>query len=277
VRIEITDSPERFDERAGELLAARLEHNVLATAVMSVRAAPQDHPGALFAWVEDGGSVVAAALRTPPRRMVATVMDDAIAEPLLTRWLSVDRELPGVNAPQPVAASLAAAWERLTGGRATPAIGEALHELERLIAPARPASGRLRVAAANEQDLLVRWTIAFLEEAGIDDVGDPGPIVARSIRRGGSFVWDDGGPVSMLGLNPAVAGVVRVGPVYTPPEHRNRGYASSAVAAASELALTNGARRCMLFADVTNATSNHIYQALGYERRGDWQEFDFGA
>ena len=275
MRIEVTDCAERFDERAGALFAARLEHNVLATALMSVRAAPQDHPGALFAWVEDGSSVVAAALRTPPRRMVATVMDEAIAAALMERWLSADRALPGVVGPQPVAAALAGAWERLTGSRARPSKHEALYELERVIAPARPAAGRLRTAVAGERDLLVRWWLAFGEEAETH-AADAEHAVARVLRRGGLFVWDDGAPVSMLGLNPEIAGVVRVGPVYTPPEQRNRGYASSAVAAASELALTDGARRCALFADLANPTSNSIYQALGYERRGDWQEFDFG-
>ena len=275
MRIEVTDSAERFDERAGALLAARLEHNVLATALLSVRAAPADHPGALFAWVEVGGSVVAAAMRTPPRRMLATVMDEAIAGPLMARWLDADPGLPGVVGPQPASAALAGEWERLTGRRATPAISEALHELERVVAPARPAPGRLRTATVNEQDLLARWTIAFLQEAGVDDGGDVERVVESSIGRGRRFVWEDSEPVSMVALNPAVAGVVRVGAVYTPPEHRNRGYASSAVAAASELALTNGARRCALFTDLANPTSNRIYAALGYERRGDWQEFDF--
>jgi predicted GNAT family acetyltransferase len=133
----------------------------------------------------------------------------------------------------------------------------------------------LRTATVNEQDLLARWTIAFLQEAGVDDGGDVERVVESSIGRGRRFVWEDSEPVSMVALNPAVAGVVRVGAVYTPPEHRNRGYASSAVAAASELALTNGARRCALFTDLANPTSNRIYAALGYERRGDWQEFDF--
>ncbi len=275
MRIEVTDSPVLFGERAGELLAARLEHNVLATALMSVRAAPHDHPGALFAWVEKRGSVVAAALRTPPRRMVATVMDAAIAEALMTCWLGADPELPGVVGPQHAAAALAAAWERLAAGRARLSEHEALYELERVVAPARPAPGRLRAAAAGERELLVRWWVAFGEEAGAF-AGDAEHAVDRVMRRGGLFVWEDAGPVSMLGLNPAVAGAVRVGPVYTPPEHRNRGYASSAVAAVSEMALAGGARRCALFADLANPTANRIYQALGYERRGDWQAFEFG-
>jgi predicted GNAT family acetyltransferase len=76
----------------------------------------------------------------------------------------------------------------------------------------------------------------------------------------------------MIGLAPEVAGVVRIGPVYTPPQHRRRGYAGSAVAAASRRALAEGATRCMLFTDLANPTSNKIYAEVGYRRCADWEE-----
>jgi predicted GNAT family acetyltransferase len=79
----------------------------------------------------------------------------------------------------------------------------------------------------------------------------------------------------MVGVSPPVAGVVRIGPVYTPMEHRRRGYAGSAVAAASRRALARGAERCMLFTDLANPTSNKIYAEVGYRRVGDWEELAF--
>jgi predicted GNAT family acetyltransferase len=92
---------------------------------------------------------------------------------------------------------------------------------------------------------------------------------------GGQLVWDDGEPVCTLGVSPEIGGTVRIGPVYTPPAVRSHGYASSAVAAACRAALAGGARRCMLFTDVLNPTSNKIYAALGFERFGDWEEHEF--
>jgi uncharacterized protein len=65
---------------------------------------------------------------------------------------------------------------------------------------------------------------------------------------------------------------VRVGPVYTPPEARGRGYASSAVAAVSRHALATGSHTCMLYTDVANPTSNKIYADVGYRRIADWEE-----
>ncbi len=69
------------------------------------------------------------------------------------------------------------------------------------------------------------------------------------------------------------AGVAPVGPVYTPPEHRRRGYASAGVAAVSRLALDGGADHCMLSTDLANPTSNSIYQALGYRPAFDAPEY----
>ena len=59
--------------------------------------------------------------------------------------------------------------------------------------------------------------------------------------------------------------VSRIGPVYTPKEHRGRGIASAAVAEVSQLLLDTGERAC-LFTDQANPTSNKIYKAIGYRR-----------
>ena len=67
----------------------------------------------------------------------------------------------------------------------------------------------------------------------------------------------------MTGANPPTFGVARVGPVYTPPSQRGRGWASNAVAEVSRMIRAQGSRAC-LFTDQANPTSNKIYAALGY-------------
>jgi predicted GNAT family acetyltransferase len=90
------------------------------------------------------------------------------------------------------------------------------------------------------------------------------------------FLWRAGGePVSLVSLNPAVAGVVRIGPVYTPPEARRRGYASASVAAVSRQALVAGAHTCTLYTDLSNPTSNKIYADVGYRRIAECEERTF--
>ena len=275
MRVTVTTSADEFAARVGALLESRLEHNILATVLESVRIRRPDR-AARFAYLENGtGTVVAAALRTPPRHLLASTMDGASADALMEAWLAHDPGLPGVGAPGEVARRLSQAWERRTGGRATLAMSLALHALDRVSDPSRPARGRLRRALAADRDLLAGWRRAFVVEAGVDDVGDATEVVAQAIERRLLHLWDDGEPVALVGHSPAVAGVVRIGPVYTPPERRSRGYASSAVAALSRLALDRGARQCALYTDLANPTSNRIYAALGYRRVSDWEDRAF--
>jgi predicted GNAT family acetyltransferase len=102
-------------------------------------------------------------------------------------------------------------------------------------------------------------------------------MVTTRLPRGELLVWEDTRPVCFVGVTQPVSGVVRIGPVYTPPECRRQGYAGTAVAAASRRALAAGADRCVLFTDLANPTSNKIYAEVGYERFGDWEEHEFMA
>jgi predicted GNAT family acetyltransferase len=84
-------------------------------------------------------------------------------------------------------------------------------------------------------------------------------------------------PVSFLGVTAPLGGVVRIGPVYTPPEHRARGYASALVAAVSQAALDDGVMICSLYTDLANPTANRIYAAVGYRPVGDFTIYAFAA
>ena len=67
----------------------------------------------------------------------------------------------------------------------------------------------------------------------------------------------------------------RVGPVYTPPALRGRGYGSAVTAAVSAWARDAGADHVLLFTDLANPTSNSIYQKIGYRPVHDTCELEF--
>jgi predicted GNAT family acetyltransferase len=92
----------------------------------------------------------------------------------------------------------------------------------------------------------------------------------------GFVLWEDGGgPVSVTGFGSPTPNGMRIGPVYTPPERRGRGYAGALVAEVSQAQLDAGRRFCFLYTDLANPTSNRLYVALGYERVCDSVELDF--
>jgi GNAT superfamily N-acetyltransferase len=182
-------------------------------------------------------------------------------------------EVLGVNGARPATQVCAAELARLVGGRVETGMQTRLHELRELIPPT-PVPGALVAATEDRLDLVSDWFAAFVDDADRQAGRSPGQLahgvpdretLLRRIRGGEIWFWVDqtGQPVHLTAVNPPSSGVARIGPVYTPPEQRGRGWASNAVAEVSRRVLTQGARVC-LYTDQANPTSNKIYAALGY-------------
>ena len=73
----------------------------------------------------------------------------------------------------------------------------------------------------------------------------------------------------MAGSSRGTPNGATISAVYTPPEHRGNGYASACVAALSQWLLDDGKHFCTLYTDLSNPTSNKIYQNVGYHRIAD--------
>ena len=94
--------------------------------------------------LDASGETVFAALRTPPWFQLASQIDAHDAGPFVERWLEDDPELPGVGAPSATARAIAAAWSARTGRPTRCRMKEALHALDEVRDPLRPALGELR-------------------------------------------------------------------------------------------------------------------------------------
>lgn len=274
------DDPHRFASYVRPFLEARLERNILATVLLAVADGrfTDPPPMLVYATDEEGQRVAAVAMRTPPMPLLASGLDAAAAERLVEVWLEHDPDVPGVTGVADTARHVAEAWRRRTGGAWRSRMSLALHALQTVEDPPRPAPGRLVAAGETDRAMLVDWWRAFAAEADLFNAGaDADAAVDHRIGQGNLWIWRQpaGVAVSMVGTNPPVAGVVRVGPVYTPPAHRRRGFAGTAVAEVSRRALAGGAHTCMLSTDLANPTSNRIYAEVGYRRFADWSELEF--
>ncbi len=281
MRLVVTRDREEFAAHTEAFLALEMERNIMAGILASLRAGGRFSPaeGAIFAYrLGADGRAVAAAMRTPPWPLLASgFRDQASARELMRAWLVQDPEVPGINAEPLTARAIAEAWAQVTGGSTQCRMREAAHVLGVGREPPRPARGRLRVAARDDRDLLIEYERAFVVEAGVGVPGQEAETVDRRLAAGSQFLWEQDGPVATVVVAALIAGTARIGPVYTPPEHRRCGYASSAVAALSRHLLSSGARRCMLYTDLANPTSNAIYAAVGYRRFGECEWHGFQA
>ena len=280
--LEFFDDPSAFLAAADAFLAAE---PVLVTVVTTVTqrcvegslgagAAPR-----WWATVRDaeGGPVVAVAMRTAPGGAsppYVTAMSDAAARLLAGTLAARGEHVTQVNGALPASQVLAEETARLSGGVAQVREHTRLHLLGALVEPT-PMSGRLRAATADDVATCLAWWEAFevdaAEQAGRAEADAPlepqdeATMLAR-IDRGALVLWEDedGEVVHLTGVNPPSYGVVRIGPVYTPPEQRGRGFAGATVAAVSADAQREGHRVC-LFTDQANPVSNRLYATLGFE------------
>lgn len=277
------DDVEAFLAAAGGFLGAReAEHNLLLGISSQVRSFPgllEEQPR--FAAVTDGDRVVAATLRTPPWNQVLSEVDDPAAVDLLVEGLA-DEPLPGVTGPSEVATRFVEAWTDRTGRRASLDVAERIFRLQRVIPPDRPAEGSWRLAEPPDRELVADWLRRFGEEAvpnqpaPADMLATADRWIARRYRT--LYLWHSGGRVvSLVGAGGETPNGIRIGPVYTPPDERRRGYATSLTAAATQDQLDAGRRFVFLFTDLSNPTSNRIYQAIGYEPVCDVDMYRFEA
>ncbi|HJP88589.1 MAG TPA: GNAT family N-acetyltransferase [Candidatus Limnocylindrales bacterium] len=266
---------------AGPFLEAlEAEHNLIFGIASNVQADPAQFGTPYLAAVVDGGRVVGAVMRTPPWRIILSCFDgDAAAVADAFAADLADVPLPGMVGPTDSTDAFAAAWTARTGATATLTRHERSFRLRHVIPP-RAAPGHMVRASQEHRRVLAEWSQAFEEEA---HTAPPGPTdhdatADRWIRGVGRTAWlwvDEGRPVSLTGVGGLTPHGIRVGPVYTPPELRGRGYASNLVAEASQLHLDGGREFVFLFTDLANPTANKIYQSIGYEPVIDIDEYAF--
>lgn len=267
-----------FLDSAGAFLAAReAEHNLILGICSNLIEMPETSAGPPYlAVVSAGDAVVGVAMQTPPRRLVLSEIDDPEAIPMLVAD-TLDRDLPAVMGPVEHVRAFVEVWTSRGGPAAHLEGSERIFRLT-AVRPPRPVGGGPRAAVAGDRALVAAWIEAFMREA-IGDV-DLAEVAASTDRwlagRGRTlYLWDDGAAVSLAGVGGPTPNGIRIGPVYTPPESRGRGYASALVAAVSQAELDAGRRFCFLFTDQANATSNHIYQVIGYQPVRDVDVYEF--
>jgi hypothetical protein len=290
ITITRIDDPREFLARAGSFLEAREAANSLPFGISdTLIRSPEIFTTHYFALVQEGERILLASLRTPPYNLIIAYIPDADALGekleqalnLLARDVQTDYpQLPGVMGQTGVAERFARRWQALSGQPYELLFHERAFRLS-AVRPMTLPSGALVRATPADRDLLVRWTLDFgMEALGDSDLAEAARTVDARLgdndsQARGLYLWVDGTPVSMAGYSGPTPHGIRVGPVYTPPELRGRGYASALVAQMSQALLDGGRSFCFLFTNLANPTANHIYEEIGYEAVVDVDVYTF--
>jgi uncharacterized protein len=283
MRIERHDDPATFFALVAPFLEQReAEHNLqlgFRARLEADRHAFGPRDPLLYAALDDAGEVTGVATQTPPFGLVLSQLDDpAIVDALVVRLAEDGAELPTAGGPVEASRAFAERWAQVTGVMPFVQIEERIYEATAVVHP-EGVSGAMRPYAGADRSLVIDWLGGFFVEA-MPDVpeGRIERIVDdRAAGMGSLVLWeDDGEVVSLAGHAGETPNGFRVGPVYTPPELRGRGYASALTAALTEELLARR-RFCFLFTDLANPTSNSIYQRIGYRPVTDITLWRFAA
>ena len=283
IAVDLVADPAPFLREAEPLLLAdEARHNL----ILGIAANVQDGLYEDFRlWlVREGDEPVGAALRTPPYNLILARPSSAEALTALAGAVAAE-DLPGVVGSVPEVHDFANLWSGHTGRSARTNLRQGVYALETVQAPPNVPGGA-RVATEDDRELALSWFVAFGDE--VPHTGGPGRDRAEatldhrlSSPTAGILLWEDGGkPVSLAGWGGRTPNGIRVGPVYTPPELRGRGYATALTAELSQRLLDGrlfegGRRFCFLYTDLANPTSNAIYERIGYRRVAESAEIVF--
>lgn len=277
MEVRVVDDPAAFLEQAGALLLEdEARHNLMLGLASTLRDYPERYPDFGLWLVEQDGEPVGAALRTPPHNLVlARARDDNAVDALAE---AVDDELPGVVGGLPEVEQFADVWAARNGVTPRRVFAQGIFALEQ-VEPVAGVPGAMRMASSADRPLLLEWFLAFGIEA-LPGRPDAERLVQELDHRlsaddAGVALWEDGDAVSLAGFGGPTPNGIRIGPVYTPPELRGRGYASALVAELSSSLLAGGRRFCFLYTNLANPTSNKIYERIGYVRVCESAEIEF--
>ena len=263
--VEVFDNPRTFCDTALPFLyEAEAENNLLIGISSRLAAAhpPAGH-GAFFWTVRDGDRICGAAMQTPPHDLVLShpFPDRALAA-LSDSIHQAHFSLPGVLGPDYAAREFAAKWASTAAVKAELWRRERIYRLQK-VEPLPFVSGRIIAAELEHVVLLTPWVDGFLQETR--ESSDTGSVLEAALAGKRLFVWFDAEPVSMAAWTGATRNGVRINTVYTPPHLRRRGYATAVVSVLSSMLLREGKSFCALYTDLSNPTSNSIYQRIGYK------------
>ncbi len=278
-----TDEVETYAAAVVPFLEADpLGRNMLRSVLETVRAGSTGWAAPpSFWWGTDGDDVVGAASWTPPFYLLVSPWPAELASPLAEsahrRAAELRVSLPGARGPAESARLVAHAWELHVGQAPTIHRVQLLHRLDALAGPS-PPPGTWRAAEIRDVSVLATWFTAFALEARVPSNPRTEAYVAQLITERRCFVWEvDRRSTSMVCFTPPVAGVARIGPVYTPPDMRQRGYARRLTYEVTRELVGSGARTVVLYTDADNRTSNSIYRQIGYVLLEEHHEFAFQA
>jgi len=234
-----------------------------------------------MATVSDYNGIKLTAIMTPPHNIAIYATDNQNSPEaihcLIEGIANADVPTPGVLAEKSLAEMFASIYNARHNKASKISMSQRIYELTE-VNPQIPKVS-LRLATERDMAFLPYWDAGFRFDGKLSQsftLAEDMDYYRHIIRSRRTYIMEDGGvPVSVARISRDLKNVCVVSYVYTPPYFRKRGYATACTAAVSQMGLNRGFKKCVLYTDLTNPTSNSIYQKIGYRPICDSLEIKF--
>lgn len=230
----------------------------------------------------DHDDVKLIALRTPPRDIIISYVDDLnFIEVLVEELLKRNEKLPGVLSFKEAADKFTEVWCEKNSLKPNLFRKERIFKLEE-VSKDTIGTKKFSVASKTNQTIVLKWAGEMIKEAIADTTEEDIERLTNNLKNEFEenkskmfLLFDNNEPVSMVREAGRTPNGNFVNLVYTPPSLRRKGYATECVAKLSKQLLEEGNKYCFLFTDLSNPTSNSIYQKIGYRPVIDENHYKF--
>lgn len=279
LQITFDDSVQTFLEHAGELLYQHEAANSLMLGLCEGMLAQTPKTAPLLIRMIENNKTVSAAIQTPPMNLIITFSKQDHLGSLADKLKEKEASFTGVVGPAAESENFANLWEARSSKQKHLGMGQKIYKIEQVDFP-QGVPGNFAVIGKESGELFFEWVMAFAKEClpptDQRDEKQWREFTDRGLdKKTGHFWIVNGEPVAMAITSRPTKNGVSISGVYTPPKHRKKGYASAVVAHLSQKMLDSGKKFCVLYTDLTNPTSNKIYQNVGYREVCDSKHFFF--
>lgn len=260
-----------------QLLFANEAANNLIIGIANKLSASKEQSNALMCSVKEHDKILLASVMTPPRHLVVTSseMNEQAISLIINDLITNKTEIPGVLAENTLADVFCKRWGEKTGDESRLLRRMRAYQLLKC-REINLSSGQMRLAVRDDMDQIAGWVTDFHNEIN-EPITDEGAkqMSEMKIANKDIFVWIDRGIVSMCASDRETQHGKVINLVYTPPQNRGKGYATSCVFSLCQRILEEGKSFCSLFADLDNQTSNSIYRKIGFAPILDILDYKF--
>jgi uncharacterized protein len=262
------------------LIENEAENNLMLGIALFIQKNPTIYKDRYLAVILENDVIIAISLCTSPHKLIFWSKNENCNEEIeLLVNDAVESKLNtiGVLTAAQHALQIAKLWQELTGRTFKSGMSERIYKLEEVTFP-KSVSGSMRSANIKDLPQICKWMEEFQKEAvPVDPMTVFTEFATKKIENEDLVVWEaNGQSVSLASRARSTINGICINLVYTPKKFRRNGYASALVAHLSQkLLLDDGWKFVCLFTDLSNPTSNSIYQKVGFKPVYDLQEYIF--